>query len=116
MRRLLFVAALATLLAAGCQKTEIINHVPGEAMKFTTAMSKLTKAVGTPDADEKADMQNLKAQDFKVWAYYTYADAMNGVDAGSKLIAGDIVLATEATANDNTKYTINVFMQAIDEK
>ena len=83
MKKILFVALAATLLAAGCQKTEIINHVPGEAMKFTTAMSKLTRAVGTPDADEKADMQNLKAQDFKVWAYYTYADAINGVVAGA---------------------------------
>lgn len=77
MKRILFVAATATLLAAGCQKTEIINPVnpTGQpALSFTTDMSKLTKAVGTADADEHEYMQNLKAQDFRVWAYADYED------------------------------------------
>ena len=102
MKKILFVALAATLLAAGCQKTEIINHVPGEAMKFTTAMSKLTRTVGTPDADEKADMQNLKAQDFKVWAYYTYADAINNVSAGAVY---DGMEALDVTYAEATQWT-----------
>lgn len=83
MKRILFVAFTATLLAASCQKTEIINQVPGEALTFTTAMSKLTKAVGKSDADQPDGLINLQAQDFKVWAYYTYADDINKVTVGA---------------------------------
>lgn len=66
MRKLYFIAVTATLLAAGCQKTEIINPVgdyPG--MSFTTDFGKLTKAA---DADSTG-LFNLKEQDFRVWAY-----------------------------------------------
>ena len=76
MRKILFVALGATLLAAGCQKTEIINPVnpTGQpALSFTTDLGKLTKAVGTADADSDG-MVNLKAQDFRVWAYADYED------------------------------------------
>ena len=76
MKKILFVALAATLLAAGCQKTEIINPVnpTGQpALTFTTDLSKLTKAVGTADADADG-MVNLKAQDFRVWAYADYED------------------------------------------
>jgi hypothetical protein len=76
MKKILFVALGATLLAAGCQKTEIINPVnpTGQpALTFTTDLSKLTKAVGTADADADG-MVNLKAQDFRVWAYADYED------------------------------------------
>lgn len=82
MKKIFFVALGATLLAAGCQKTEIINHVPGEAMTFSTAMGKLTKTVGTADADNVDGMVNLQAQDFKVWAYCAYADEINEVELG----------------------------------
>ena len=102
MKRILFVALAATLLAAGCQKTEIINSVRGDAMTFTTAMSKLTKSAGTADADEKADMQNLKAQNFKVWAYYTYADAINGVAAGAVYDGMEALDVTYAEASQWT--------------
>lgn len=102
MKKILFVAITATLLAAGCQKTEIINHVPGEAMRFTTAMSKLTKGVGESDADEKVDQQNLKAQDFKVWAYYTYADPINKVEAGAVY---DGMEALDVTYAEATQWT-----------
>lgn len=69
MKKVLFVAAFATLLAAGCQKTEVINPTPdGTPMTFTTGLSKLTKAVGTVDADNSGQ-KNLEAQDFSVWAY-----------------------------------------------
>ena len=73
MKRILFVASLATLLAAGCQKTEIINPVGGPSLSFTTGMGKLTKAEGTADADGAGE-SNLQAQDFRVWAYCAYDD------------------------------------------
>ena len=66
MKKILFVAISAILLAAGCQKTEIINPV-GErpAMSFSTDFGKLTKV-----ADAGAlGIDNLKEQDFRVWAY-----------------------------------------------
>lgn len=69
MKKFLFVAAFATLVAAGCQKTEVINPVPeGTPMSFTTGLSKLTKAQGTVNA-ENSGQKNLEAQDFSVWAY-----------------------------------------------
>lgn len=77
MKKIFFVAFVATLLAVSCQKTEIINPVNPKgtpSMTFTTNMSKLTKASGTP-ADADADgMVNLQAQDFRVWAYADYED------------------------------------------
>ena len=78
MKKILFVALGATLLAAGCQKTEIINHVGGDLMSFSTGMSKLTKA-----SDAESDgVVNLQQQNFKVWSYCAYADAINDVEYG----------------------------------
>lgn len=66
MRKILFLAVSATLLAAGCQKTEIINPIGDQpALSFSTDFGKLTKA-----ADANAEgLVNLKEQDFRVWAY-----------------------------------------------
>lgn len=66
MKKIYFVAIAATFLAAGCQKTEIINPV-GEypSLSFTTELGKLTKVA---DA-EGLGLDNLKEQDFRVWAY-----------------------------------------------
>ena len=69
MKKIFFVAISATLLAAGCQKTEVINPVGEPALGFTTGAKKLTKSVGTADAAATDKDQNLKAQDFRVWAY-----------------------------------------------
>lgn len=80
MKKILFVAFAATLLAAGCQKTEIINRV-GDAMTFSTEMGKLTKSAN-PDATNDGYV-NLDAQNFKVWAYYAYTDDLNGVVFGT---------------------------------
>ena len=80
MKKIFFVAISATLLAAGCQKTEIINHVGGDVMSFSTDMGKLTKADGTADADNNG-MTNLKAQVFRVWASYVEAAAQTGAAA-----------------------------------
>ena len=74
MKRILILAISATLLAAGCQKTRVINQVNpvGEPdMTFSPGMSKLTKAA---DAD---GMANLESQYFSVWAYADYEDPLN---------------------------------------
>lgn len=86
MKRILFVACAATLLAAGCQKTEIINPVGGEVMTFTTGLNKLTKSFGTADAESTGEV-NLKAQDFRVWAYYVADNEQTG-DAANDLYDG----------------------------
>lgn len=72
MKKIFFVALAATLLAASCQKTEIINPVNGNVMTFSTNMSKLTKA-GQQDAEKSGDV-NLQEQNFRVWAYAAYED------------------------------------------
>lgn len=65
MKKIYFVAIAATLLAAGCQKTEVINPVGNQpALSFSTEFGKLTKA----DA-ESPGLENLKNQNFRVWAY-----------------------------------------------
>ena len=70
MKKIFFVAIAATLLAAGCQKTEVINPVGGRAMSFTTGMSKLTKAPNPNAVDaENKGQRNLEFQHFSVWAY-----------------------------------------------
>ena len=75
MKKILFVALAATLLAAGCQKTEIINRV-GDRIGFTSEMGKLTKA-----ASEEG-LATLKTQSFYVWAYCAYTDVINDFEPG----------------------------------
>ncbi len=80
MKKIFFVAICATLLAAGCQKTEVLNQVnpvDGASMTFAPNMGKLTKAA------EDAGMDNLKDQDFRLWAYYVADDANRGAAANS---------------------------------
>lgn len=69
MKKIFFVALAATLLAAGCQKTEIINPVGEPSMSFTTGMNKLTKTTTVADGTT-----NLQTQHFSVWAYAAYED------------------------------------------
>lgn len=78
MKKILFVALAATLLAAGCQKTEIINRV-GDRIGFTTDLGKITKA---PDASNDGYV-NLAEQNFKVWSYYAYSEEINSVVFGT---------------------------------
>ena len=59
MKKIFFVALAATLLAASCQKTEVINPVGGPVMSFNTGMGKITKAVGTADAEAANNMSRL---------------------------------------------------------
>lgn len=80
MKKIFFVAVSATLLAAGCQKTEVLNQVnpvDGSAMTFAPNMGKLTKA---PTA-EGAGETNLSEQDFRLWAYYVADDPNKGTEA-----------------------------------
>ena len=72
MKRILFVALSATLLAAGCQKTEIINPV-GNQINFSTDMGKLTKVAGvTPSADAGVSLVNVQKQGMSIVAYKAY--------------------------------------------
>ena len=75
MKKILFVALGATLLAAGCQKTEVINRV-GDRIGFTSEMGKLTKAA------DPVGLQTLQDKGFKVWAYAAFEDPINDVTAG----------------------------------
>ena len=99
MKKFFFVAIAATLWAAGCQKTEIINHVGGDLMSFSTGMSKLTKA-----SDAESDgVVNLQQQNFKVWSYCAYADAINGVEYGKVY---DAMEAHDVTYKEGASTTV----------
>ena len=78
MKKILLVAVSAVLLAAGCQKTEIVNPVGEPTMNFSAKMGKLTKA-GTTSSDGVAKLQD---QEFKVWAFTTWTDPINGIEPG----------------------------------
>lgn len=67
MKKVLFVAIIATLIAVGCEKTEIINPNLGTEILFSPELGKLTKAEGDIDA-------TLKDQGFKVSAINAYED------------------------------------------
>ena len=67
MKKVLFVAIIATLIAVGCEKTEIINPNLGTEIVFSPELGKLTKAEGEKDA-------TLKDQGFKVSAINAYED------------------------------------------
>ena len=94
MKKILFVALGATLLAVGCQKTEIINPV-GDAMNFSTEMGKLTKA-GT------GDQTTLKAQNFSVWSYYAADDQHTTGDDTHKVY--DKIANVEVKFGENNKW------------
>ena len=76
MKKIFYVAISATLLAAGCQKTEILNQPVGEDLTFSAQMGKLTKADATV-TDE------LKTQKIDVWAIAAYEDDLNKVTPGT---------------------------------
>lgn len=76
MKKIFFLATFAILLAAGCQKTEVLNQAVGDPMTFSTGMAKLTKSA-TASGEE-----NLKTQGFYVWAYAAYTDKLNDVNLG----------------------------------
>lgn len=71
MKRILYIAAIASLLITSCQKTDILN-VAEDAIDFSTEVGKLTKA----DYSEEK-YSTLKDQGFRVW---TFADFTLGND------------------------------------
>lgn len=76
MKKILFLAVSAILLAASCQKTEVLNPYVGDSMTFSAGMGKLTKA------DNLTETPELQSQGFKTWVYAAYADQINGVTVG----------------------------------
>ena len=68
MKKVLFVAIIATLIAVGCEKTEIINPNLGTEILFSPELGKLTKAEGD------GDPTTLQTQGFKVTAIMAYDD------------------------------------------
>lgn len=63
MKKIFIISASAIFLAVGCQKTEIINPTSGDTITFSASLNKITKAANDSGTD------NLKAQDFHIWAY-----------------------------------------------
>lgn len=111
MKKILFVAFAATLLAAGCQKTEIINPV-GNAISFSTGMNKLTKAA---DADNEG-IDNLKQQNFRIWAIADYEDANTTeieLDKPYDRMANlNVAHGTTEVVNGESKTTVDTWLPA----
>lgn len=73
MKKVLLAIVFASITIAACQKTDIVT-VAGTPLEFKGEMVKQTKASGTPSATNDGQMQNLYAQDFRVWAYKNWDD------------------------------------------
>lgn len=73
MKKILFMACTAALLAIGCQKTEVQNEVL-TPIGFDANMGKLTKA---PDAANDNPYTNLYEQGFRVWGYFATEGDLN---------------------------------------
>ena len=87
MKKILFAAFAASLLAAGCQKTEVLTPSTGSLITFTTEMKKITKA----DLGELPDGNaNLQTNGFYLWAYadYDLTGNSNNVDRSTKIYDG----------------------------
>ena len=99
MKKILFVAFAATLLAAGCQKTEVINPV-GNSIGFTTELGKITKGLG--DAEDEG-VDNLQAQGILVSAFYVENDPNKaGATAGTAYDGMDEASLTYSIAEGAT--------------
>lgn len=87
MKKILFAAFAASLLAAGCQKTEIVGTTPvnGPAMTFSTEMKKITKA----DETTNEGTATLQGQGFNLWAYAAYSlENITNVDDETRIFDG----------------------------
>ena len=84
MKKILFAAFAASLLAAGCQKTEVYQPAnSGEKMTFSTEMRKMTKGTPTDGLD------SLKAQGFYLWAYAAFStENVSNVDQTTRIYDG----------------------------
>lgn len=85
MKRILYIAAMASLLMTSCQKTDILN-VAEDTIDFSTEVGKLTKAY------DETKYATLKDQGFRVWAI---ADFSLGNDEDGKIYRGMENLSVE---------------------
>ena len=107
MKKIFFVAIAATLLAAGCQKTEVLNQVnpeDGTSMTFAPNMGKLTKAATA----EGEGTTNLSEQDFRLWAFYVADDPQKGAAANSVYDGmSNIIISDGPQGNAGTEWKAN---------
>ena len=84
MKKILFAAFAASLLAAGCQKTEVYQPAnSGEKMTFSTEMKKITKA------ESNEGLDSLQKQGFNIWAYAAFStENISNVDTDSRIYDG----------------------------
>ena len=99
MKKILFVAASAILLVAGCQKTEVLNQPKGNPITLSAGMNKLTK--GAADGGTT----NLQAQGFKVWAYAAFTDVLNDINPGDPYDEMEGISFTYDATNDKCATT-----------
>ena len=100
MKKIFFVVIAATLLAAGCQKTEVLNQVvpDGEpSMSYAPSMGKLTKAANKPS---EAGRETLQNQNFHLWAYYATADENRGAKVDDLYDGMSNILVTYTKGTD----------------
>ena len=96
MKKIFFVAIATTLLAAGCQKTEVINQVnpvDGTSMTFAPNLGKLTKVANA----DSSGTYNLSDQDFRLWAFYKADDPQKGAAANSVYDGMSNIIISDAT-------------------
>ena len=89
MKRILYIAAMASLLMTSCQKTDVLNVVE-DTIDFSTQVGKLTKA-------ESDKLGTLKTQGFRVRAF---ADFDLGNDVNGKVYRGINGLSVEHSDSD----------------
>ena len=114
MKKIFSIALAATLLAAGCQKTEVIGTTDnGPAMTFSTEMQKITKADGdatTNPGELPEGDPNLQANGFRIWAFADYDTAVNSNNVtGDRIydeMSGDLITFNGSTWEhvDNKEY------------
>lgn len=80
MKRILYIAAMVSLLMTSCQKTEVLNVVE-DTIDFSTEVGKLTKAIDYSGTK----YETLTGQGFKVWAF---ADFSLGNDVDGTIYRG----------------------------
>ena len=120
MKKIFSIALAATLLAAGCQKTEVIGldeSKTGPAMTFSTEMKKITKGPddattggntdgnqGTTTTPTDGDL-NLQKQGFNIWAYanFTPEDLANSTNV-DQTGTGDHYLIYDGMYNLHVSY------------
>ena len=91
MKKILLAAFAASLLAAGCQKTEVYQPAnSGEKMTFSTEMKKITKAGEDGTTTSKNEgTQTLESQGFYLWAYAAYStENITNVNTTTRIFDG----------------------------